>query len=121
MNSNPITDAVGVLKLTDMHFNNPTAVEATTVRAAAAECIQRLEGIPAAAIQLAELYTALGAIIPRGWLPFVTLTNDPVRPLGAVITDEAGNIASHARGKTVDSLVALLRLRLPAGRGEAAA
>jgi hypothetical protein len=37
-----------------------------------------------------------------------------------VVTDEAGNIATHARGKTVDSLVELVRLRLPAGRGVAA-
>ena len=36
------------------------------------------------------------------------------------VTDEAGNIATHARGKTVDSLVELVRLRLPAGRGVAA-
>ena len=35
------------------------------------------------------------------------------------ITDEAGNIAAHDKGKTVDSLVALLQLRLPTGRGVA--
>ncbi|WP_043309537.1 hypothetical protein [Pseudomonas sp. ML96] len=121
MKSNPIIDAIGVLKLTDMHFNNPTAVPAATVRAAAEECITRLETIPALAVQLGALYTALGAVTPAGWLPFVTLTTDPVRPFGAVVTDEAGNIAAHGIGKTVDSLVELVRLRLPAGRGEAAA
>lgn len=121
MNSNPITDAIGVLKLTDMHFNNPTAVPAATVRDAAAECVERLQAIPELAAQLAALYTALGAITPAGWLPFVTLTTDPVRPFGAVISDEAGNIAARGIGKTVDSLVELVRLRLPAGRGEAAA
>lgn len=117
----PITDAIGVLKLTGMHFNNPTAVPAGTVRDAAEECIQRLEAIPEQAMALVSLYTGLLALMPRGWLPHVTLTTDPVRPFGVVVTDEAGNIASHARGKTVDSLVELLRLRLPAGRGEAAA
>lgn len=121
MNSNPVTDAIGVLKLTDMHFNNPTAVHASTVREAADECIQRLESIPAEALQLVTLYTALWGILPRGWLPFVTLTTDPVRPFGAVITDEAGNIAARDKGKTVDSLVCLLRARLPAGCGEARA
>ena len=118
---NPITDAIGVVKLAGMHFNNPTAMPAAVVRDAAAECIERLEGIPAQALELVGLYTALLAFMPRGWLPHVTLTTDPVRPFGVVVTDEAGNIASHARGKTVDSLVELLRLRLPAGRGEAAA
>ena len=58
--------------------------------------------------------------MPRGWLPHVTLTTDQVRPFGVVVTDEAGNIATHARGKAVDSLVELVRLRLPAGRGVAA-
>ena len=117
---NPITDAIGVVKLASMHFNNPTAMPATVVRDASAECIERLEGIPAQALELVGLYTALLAFMPRGWLPHVTLTTDQVRPFGVVVTDEAGNIATHARGKTVDSLVELLRLRLPAGRGVAA-
>ena len=117
---NPITDAIGVVKLADLHFRNPTAVDAATVRDASAECIQRLEAISPEALQLVRLYTALLAITPYGWLPHVTLTTDPARPFGAVITDEAGNIAARDKGKTVDSLVALLQLRLPAGRGEAA-
>ncbi len=119
--TNPITDAIGVVKLADMHFRNPTAVDAATVRDASAECIQRLEAIRPEALHLVALYTALLAITPMGWLPHVTLTNDSVRPFGAVITDEAGNIAARDKGKTVDSLVALLRLRLPAGCGEARA
>lgn len=118
---NPITDAIGVVKLADMHFRNPTAVDAATVQAASAECIQRLEAIRPEALQLVALYTALLAITPAGWLPHVTLTTDPVRPFGAVVTDEAGNIAARDKAKTVDNLVALLRARLPAGCGEAAA
>lgn len=114
---NPITDAIGVVKLTAMHFNNPTAVPAEVVRDASAECIQRLVAIQPEALHLVTLYTALLAITPVGWLPHVTLTHDPLRPFGAVITDEAGNIAARDKGKTVDSLVALLRLRLPEGRG----
>lgn len=117
---NPITDAIGVVKLTAMHFRNPTALPAEVVRDAAAECIERLEGIPEQAMALVSLFTALLVLMPRGWLPHVTLTTDPFRPFGVVVTDEAGNIATHARGKTVDSLVELVRLRLPAGRGVAA-
>lgn len=118
---NPITDAIGVVKLAGMHFQNPTAVPANVVRDASTEVLQRLEAIQPEALQLVTLYTDLLAITPAGWLPHVTLTTDPLRPFGAVITDEAGNVAAWDKGKTVDSLVALLRLRLPAGRGEALA
>lgn len=118
---NPITDAIGVVKLAGMHFQNPTAVPANVVRDASTEVLQRLEAIQPDALQLVTLYTDLLAITPAGWLPHVTLTTDPVRPFGAVITDEAGNIAASGAGKSVDSLVALLQLRLPAGRGEALA
>ena len=117
---NPITDASGVVKLAGMHFQNPTAVPANVVRDASTEVLQRLEAIQPEALQLVTLYTDLLAITPAGWLPHVTLTTDQVRPFGVVVTDEAGNIATHARGKTVDSLVELVRLRLPAGRGVAA-
>jgi hypothetical protein len=118
---NLITDAIGVVKLAGMHFQNPTAVPANVVRDASTEVLQRLESIQPEALQLVTLYTDLLAITPAGWLPHVTLTTDPLRPFGAVITDEAGNVAAWDKGKTVDSLVALLRLRLPAGRGEALA
>ena len=117
---NPIADAIGVVKLVSLHHANPGTVSADTVRDAADECIQRLQGIPPQALELAALYCALFALLPRRWLPYVTLTGDTERPFGAVITDEAGNIATHARGKTVDSLVEFVRLRLPAGRGVAA-
>jgi hypothetical protein len=119
--TNPITDAIGVVKLADMHFRNPTAVDAATVRDASAECIQRLEAIRPEALHLVALYTALLSVTPLGWLPHVTLTNDPLRPFGAVITDEAGNIAARDVGKSVEGLVSLLRARLPAGCGEVAA
>lgn len=118
---NPITDAIGVVKLTSMHFQNPTAVSARVVRDASSEVLHRLEAINPEALHLVALYTALLAITPIGWLPHVTLTNDLARPFGAVITDEAGNVAAWDKGKTVDSLVAQLQLRLPAGCGEARA
>ncbi len=121
MKPNPITDAIGVLKLAEMHVNNPTAVDAATVRDASVECIQRLEAIDPRALLLVELYTQLFALIPAGWLPHVTLTADPVRPFGAVITDEAGNIATRNTGKTIEGLVGLISARLRVGRGEAAA
>ncbi|MCY1312106.1 hypothetical protein D9M70_624980 [compost metagenome] len=49
----------------------------------------------------------------------MTLTQDPARPYGAVITDEAGNIAARDSGKSIAGLVHLISARLPVGRGEA--
>ena len=115
----PITDAIGVVNLTGTHLENPTAVPAHVVRYASAERIQRLEAISPDAIHLVALYTALLAITPLGWLPHVTPTNDLARPFGAVITDAAGNVVAWDKGKTVNSLVTQLQLRLPAGCGEA--
>ncbi|WP_205466161.1 hypothetical protein, partial [Klebsiella pneumoniae] len=76
-------------------------------------CIDRLAGQPQEVAQLALLYAALVAITPRGWLPHVTLTNDEVRPYGAIVTDAAGNIAASGLGKTVNGLVAVVSARLP--------
>lgn len=116
---NPIADAIGALKLVGMHFSAPTAYPADALQAAAEECVERLAALPQQATQLAVLYAALVAVTPRGWLPHVTLTNDALRPFGAVVTDEAGNIAASGYGKSIDGLVALVSARLPAGCGEA--
>lgn len=118
---NAIADAIGVVKLVTLHHQNPTAASAGTVRDAAAECIQRLEGIPPQTLELAALYCALFALMPLGWVPYVTLTGDTERPFGAVITDEAGNIAATGTGKTIEGLATLIgaKLSLPvAGCGE---
>lgn len=117
--SNPITDAVGALRLVGMHFTAPTAYPADALQDAAAECIEHLTAVPQASIDLGVLYAQLFAITPSGWLPHVTLTTDKTRPYGAVVTDEAGNVAARDTGKTIEGLVALIRARLPAGCGEA--
>ena len=119
--NNPIKDAIGTLKLTEMHFNNPTAVAASTVRDAAQECITRLQGIEANSLQLMALYSALFALLPMGWLPHVTLTPDPERPYAAIITDEACNIAARHAGKTIEAVVNVIKARLPMGCGVAVA
>ncbi|AVO51238.1 hypothetical protein [Ectopseudomonas mendocina] len=116
-----ITDAIGVVKLVSLHHANPSAVSAATVRDAAEECIERLQAIPPLALELAALYCALLAILPARWLPYVTCTVDTERPFGAVITDEAGNIAATGTGKTVEGLATLIATKLghnPAGCGE---
>ncbi|MNE40583.1 hypothetical protein D3C80_1346130 [compost metagenome] len=68
-----------------------------------------------------ELYSQLFRLTPPGWLPHVTLTEDPGRPYGAVITDEAGNVAAHGTGKSIAGLACLIGARLPVPCGEAMA
>lgn len=120
---NPIADAIGVVKLVSMHHANPGTVSAATVRDAADECIQRLQGIPPQALELAALYCALLAVLPVGLLPYVTLTNNPSYPYGAVIADAANNIAATAIGKSVEGVTAIIATKLSrpmAGCGEVA-
>lgn len=120
---NPIADAIGVVKLVSLHHANPGTVSADTVRDAADECIERLQGIPPQALELAALYCALFALLPNRWLPYVTLTGDTERPFGAVITDEADNIAATAIGKSVEGVTAIIAAKLSrpmAGCGEVA-
>lgn len=68
---------------------------------------------------LIDLFTELLAVTPRGSLPYVTLTTDPVRPLGALVVGPCGHVVCQGTGKTVAGLVNLISLRLPVGHGEA--
>lgn len=61
---------------------------------------------------LVELFNELVAATPKGSVPYVTLTNDPERPLGAVILGACGHVVCQARGKTVAGLVNLIGMRL---------
>lgn len=61
---------------------------------------------------LIDLFNELLAVTPRGSLPFVTLTTDPVRPLGAVVVGPCGDVVCQARGKTVAGLVNLIGMCL---------
>ena len=118
---NPINAAIGVVKLASLHLHNPTAVSAETVRSAADECLGNLSQLPDEALLLASLYAALLQLLPLGWLPYVTLTTNPAAPFGAVITDEAGNLAATGTASSCEALAALIAAKLghpPAGRGE---
>lgn len=116
MNSNPITDAIGTLKLAGMHLNNHTAVAADVVQAAAQECIQRLQGIDTRQLQLLAIHEALSKVLPAGWEPYVTITGELERPYGAAITNETGYIFCRYVAKTIDGLVALVCARIGLGR-----
>lgn len=112
MKPNPITEAIGTLKLCAMHLNNPAAVPLAAVQAASAECIEHLEQLNPGSLQLMNLYTALLAILPHGWLPHVSITPDLRQLFGVVITDEAGNIAVRATGKTIEGIIVLTATQL---------
>lgn len=115
MRPNPITDAIGTLKLTGMHLNNPTAIGADVVQDASTECIQRLESIDTRSLDLVGLYCALLNVLPLGWLPYVTITNDRERPYGAAIANEAGYVFCRYVAKSQDGLVALIKARIGLG------
>lgn len=112
MRPNPITDAIGTLKLTGMHLNNRSAVPAEVVQDAADECIQRLQSLDARLLELLLLHEALQRVLPAGWLPYVTITGELERPYGAAIANEAGYIFCRYVGKSIDGLVALVIARI---------
>lgn len=111
--------AIGALKLVALHLDHPTVIDKATVRAASNEAIGHLQAQNPHAADLGRLYAALIAVTPRGWLPYVTLTMDPITPYGAVITNAAGEITHRQVGKTIDGLTQLIALRFPVGCGEA--
>lgn len=121
MKTNPIIEAIGALKLVPIVHHHPDVVSADAMLGAAREAAQRLEALDPAALELAELYRVVVAELPPGQTLYVTPTTDAERPYGAVVTDAAGQLIVTAAGKTIEGLALLVRMRLPAGRGEAAA
>lgn len=67
---------------------------------------------------LFALLAAIYAVCAPGQQPFVTLTNNPERPYGAVVADAHKTLLATGTGKTIQGLAELIRLRLPAGHGE---
>lgn len=67
---------------------------------------------------LPRLYSALVAATPRGYVPYVTLTQDPARPYGTVIANSDGSLMLTLKGKTIEGLATLARYHLPEGQGE---
>jgi len=111
MKPNPITEAIGALKLAALHLHNQSAVPRATVQHATAESIQHLEQLNPDALQLMTLHNALVAILPKGWLPCVALTGDQTQPLKVVLIDEAGNTILGLQGKTIKGLTTMVATR----------
>ncbi|TLX65097.1 hypothetical protein DN820_01945 [Stutzerimonas nosocomialis] len=121
MTTNPITDAIGALKLVPIVHHYPGVVCADALLAAASEAIERLEALDPAVLELVELYHVVAAELAPGQTLYVTPTTSSERPYGAVVTDAAGQLIVSAAAKTIEGLATLVRLRLPAGSGEAVA
>ncbi|PAV48475.1 hypothetical protein CK486_08480 [Pseudomonas sp. HAR-UPW-AIA-41] len=115
--------AIGALKLVELHLDFPTVIDRATVRGASREAIERLQQPQDAnARHLPALFCALFHRLPRGYVPHVTVTTDPQRPFGVVVTDPADNVVARQLGKTIEGLVELVAAQLPlAGAGEARA
>ncbi len=121
MNQNAITSAVGALKLVPLLLNHPTVISRATLTGAAAEALTLLESIPPAAVELIEAFRCVEQVIGEDQVAYVTPTNSPEYPLGAVVADKKGHIRAAATGKTKEGLAELIRLKLqppPEGRGE---
>lgn len=124
MKQNALTQAVGALKLVPMYLNNPTIISRATMIGASAEAVALLEGLPSVTVELAEVFRCVDAVIHDGQTAYVTPTQSPEYPYGAVVADQNGHICATATGKTKEGLAELIRLKLlplPEGYGESAA
>jgi hypothetical protein len=124
MNQTAITHAVGALKLVPMFLNHPTVISRATLIGATTEALAMLEGLPPVTVELAEVFRLVDAVVQEGQVAYVTPTNSPERPYGAVVSDERGRLLATATGKSPRGLAELIRLQLlpPAeGPGEHAA
>lgn len=124
MKQNALTQAVGALKLVPMYLNNPTIISRATMIGASAEAVALLEGLPPVTVELADVFRCVDAVIHDGQTAYVTPTQSPEYPYGAVVADQNGHICATAMGKTKEGLAELIRLKLlplPEGYGESAA
>ncbi|UQS91699.1 hypothetical protein M5C90_10700 [Pseudomonas chlororaphis subsp. piscium] len=121
---NAYTQALGALALIPIYLNNPGVVSRATLVGSANEAIHGLAGMPARAIELAEVYRCVNSVIRPGQTAYVTPTNSPDAPFGAVVADERGHVCAAARGASKEGLAELVRLQLQplaVGYGESSA
>jgi hypothetical protein len=122
MNQTVITHAIGALKLVPMFLNHPTIISRATLIGASSEALEMLEGLPPVTSELAEVFRLVDAVVQEGQTAYVTPTNSPSHPYGAVVADDQGRLVATAVGKTKEGLAELIRMQLArpasAGAGE---
>lgn len=121
---NAYTQALGALRLIPIYLDSPGVVSRATLIGAASEAIDLLDSIPCRTVELAEVFRCVSNVIHEGQTAYVTPTNSPEYPFGAVVADATGHVCAAARGKSKEGLAELIRLKLlpqSVGLGEDAA
>lgn len=121
---NAYTQALGALRLIPIYLDSPGVVSRATLIGAASEAINLLDSMPCRTVELAEVFRCVNDVIHEGQVAYVTPTNSPEFPFGAVVADEKGQICAAAMGKSKEGLAELIRLKLArpsVGLGEDAA
>jgi hypothetical protein len=121
---NAYTQALGALRLIPIYLDSPGVVSRATLIGAPSEAIDLLDSMPCRTVELAEVFRRVNDVIQEGQVAYVTPTNSPEFPFGAVVADEKGQICAAAKGKSKEGLAELIRLKLlppSEGLGEDAA
>ncbi len=121
---NAYTQALGALRLIPIYLDSPGVVSRATLIGAASDAIDLLDSIPCRTVELAEVFRCVNNVIHEGQTAYVTPTNSPEYPFGAVVADATGHVCAAAMGKSKEGLAELIRLKLlppSVGLGEDAA
>ncbi|MDG2968405.1 hypothetical protein PUN49_15330 [Pseudomonas extremaustralis] len=121
---NAYTQALGALRLIPIYLDSPGVVSRATLIGAASQAIDLLDSIPCRTVELAEVFRCVNNVIHEGQTAYVTPTNSPEYPFGAVVADATGHVCAAAMGKSKEGLAELIRLKLlppSVGLGEDAA
>lgn len=116
--------ALGTLRLIPIYLDSPGIVSRATLIGAASEAIEQLSALPMRVLELADVYRCVNNVIHEGQTAYVTPTNSPEYPFGAVVADSHGQVCAAAMGKSKEGLAEMIRLKLlppTEGRGENAA
>jgi hypothetical protein len=109
---NAYTQALGALRLIPIYLNSLGVVSRATLVGAASEAIDLLESMPCRTADLAEVFRCVNNVIQDGQVAYITPTNSPEYPFGAVVTDAKGQIYAAAMGKSKEGLAELIRFKL---------
>lgn len=109
---NAYTQALGALKLIPIFLNCPGVISRATLIGASTEAVQLLECMPVLSVELAEVFRSVNNVIQEGQVAYVTHTNSPEYPFGAVVADAKGQICAAGIGKNKEGLAELIRLKL---------